>query len=123
MFIPHCLLSKRIIGWKRIIACYVYIPEEARWVIVGGRGKYDWPKDKKPKAIGEQLTLTMLAIVKENPTLSGVIDIVDYNETRNGEREISDQALSGITEALSNPQYRLGLYDVEPDFLGRAYED
>ena len=39
-----------------------------------------------------------------------------------GEREISDQALSGVIETLSNPRYRLGLHDVEPDFLGRAYE-
>jgi len=51
-----------------------------------------------------------------------VIDIVDFNETRNGEREISDSALAGIIEALSDPRYRLGLYDVEPDFLGRCYE-
>ncbi len=99
-----------------------YIPEEARWGVVSGRKKYNWPKDKKPKTLGEQLTLIMRSIVKENPTLSGVIDIVDYNETRSGEREISDQALSGIIESLSDPRYRLGLYDVEPDFLGRVYE-
>jgi type I restriction enzyme M protein len=51
-----------------------------------------------------------------------VIDIVDFNETRSGEREISDQALRGLVEELSDPRYRLGLHDVEPDFLGRAYE-
>jgi len=66
--------------------------------------------------------MTVRAIVKANPSLSGVIDIVDYNETRSGEREVSDAALSGVIEALSDPRYRLGLYDVEPDFLGRAYE-
>ena len=27
-----------------------------------------------------------------------------------------------MIETLSDPRYRLGLYDVEPDFLGRAYE-
>jgi len=99
-----------------------YMPEEARWDVVSGRLIYNWPKDRKPKTLGEQLTITMRTIVKENQSLSGVIDIVDYNETRNGEREISDQALSGIVEALSDPRYRLGLYDVEPDFLGRSYE-
>jgi type I restriction enzyme M protein len=60
--------------------------------------------------------------VKVNETLQGVIDIVDFNETRNGEREISDDALRRVIEILSDPRYRLGLKDVEPDFLGRAYE-
>lgn len=99
-----------------------YLPPETRWAVVSGRVQFNWRKDKKPKTLGEQLTMTMRTIVKENPKLSGVIDIIDYNETRNGEREISDSALSGIVEALSDPRYRLGLYDVEPDFLGRAYE-
>lgn len=99
-----------------------YLPPEARWPIVSGRKKFDWLKGRKPKTLGEQLTMTLRAIVKENSSLSGVIDIVDYNETRNGEREISDAALSGVIESLSDPRYRLGLYDVEPDFLGRAYE-
>jgi type I restriction enzyme M protein len=99
-----------------------YLPPEARWPVVSGREKFAWPADRKPKTLGEQLTITIRAIVKQNPNLSGVIDIVDYNETRNGEREISDAALSGVIEALSDPRYRLGLYDVEPDFLGRAYE-
>src|SRR3546814_1416801 len=61
-------------------------------------------------------------IVKANPDLAGVIDTVDFNETRNGEREISDKALKGIVETFSDPRYRLGLHDVEPDFLGRCYE-
>lgn len=99
-----------------------YIPPEARWPVVSGRERFDWPEDRKPKTLGEQLTMTVRAIVKANPSLSGVIDIVDYNETRSGEREVSDAALSGVIEALSDPRYRLGLYDVEPDFLGRAYE-
>ncbi len=99
-----------------------YLPSETRWSIISGRESYNWPKERKPKTLGEQLTITMRQITKENPDLSGVIDIVDYNETRNGEREISDSALSGVVEILSDPRYRLGLYDVEPDFLGRAYE-
>lgn len=99
-----------------------YIPPEAAWSIVSGRRKFDWPEDRKPKTLGEQLTSTIRAIAKANPSLQGVIDIVDYNETRNGEREISDEALSKLIETLSDPRYRLGLSDVEPDFLGRAYE-
>jgi type I restriction enzyme M protein len=99
-----------------------YLPPEARWSVVSNREPFKWPKSKEPKSLGEQLTTTIRAIVKHNPSLAGVIDIVDYNETRNGEREISDSALRGVIETYSNPRYRLGLHDVEPDFLGRCYE-
>jgi type I restriction enzyme M protein len=104
-----------------------YLPPEARWPVVSGREQFEWPEEHKPKTLGERLTLTVRTIVKANTgdrqkDLSGVIDIVDFNETRSGEREISDAALSGIIETLSDPRYRLGLYDVEPDFLGRCYE-
>ncbi len=104
-----------------------YIPPEARWAVVSGREQFEWPDNQKPKTLGEQLTTTMRIIVKANAgdrrkDLSGVIDIIDFNETRNGEREISDSALAGIIETLSDSRYRLGLYDVEPDFLGRCYE-
>lgn len=99
-----------------------YIPPEATWPVVSGRKQFDWPDGKQPKTLGEQLTYTVRAIVRANPSLQGVIDIVDYNETRNGEREMSDEALARLIETLSDPRYRLGLNDVEPDFLGRAYE-
>lgn len=99
-----------------------YIPPEARWPVVSGRETFKWPEGKEPKSLGEQLTTTIRAIVKHNPSLAGVIDIVDYNESRNGEREISDAALKGVIEAFSDPRYRLGLQNVEPDFLGRCYE-
>ena len=99
-----------------------YLPPEARWAVVSGREKFEWPEGKEPKTLGEQLTTTIRAIVKHNPTLAGVIDIVDFNETRNGEREISDAALKRIIEIFSDPRYRLGLHNVEPDFLGRCYE-
>lgn len=99
-----------------------YIPPEARWAVVSGREAFKWSADKKPKSLGEQLTTTIREIVKENRSLDGVINIIDYNETRNGEREISDQALKAVIETYSDPRYRLGLQDVEPDFLGRCYE-
>ena len=100
-----------------------YLPPECRWPVVSRREQFKWPKDKAPKTLGEQLTMSVRAIAKANAEkLSGVIDIVDYNAAPHGEREISDQALSGVIETLSDPRYRLGLKDVEPDFLGRAYE-
>ena len=99
-----------------------YIPREARWPVLSGREVFDWPADTAPRSLGERLTAAIRSIVKHNPSLAGVIDIVDYNETRNGEREISDTALKGVIETFSDPRYRLGLHDVEPDFLGRCYE-
>lgn len=97
-----------------------YIPEEARWSVISGRKNYDWSEDRKPKTLGELITNAVRAMSKMNQSLQGVIDIVDYNETRNGEREISDNALSRLIELLN--KHRFGLTDVEPDFLGRAYE-
>lgn len=99
-----------------------FIPEEARWPVVSGRASFDWPTDRRPKTLGEQITMAMRAIARTNHSLQGVIDVRDYNETRNGEREISDDALKRLINILSEPRYRLGLKDVEPDFLGRAYE-
>ena len=99
-----------------------YLPPSARWSVVSGRESFKWSKEEQPRSLGEQLTLTMRSIVKANPNknLRGVIDAVDYNESRGGEREISERALRGIIDTFS--KYRLGLNDVEPDFLGRSYE-
>lgn len=105
---------------KRLVRFYV--PPEARWDVVSGRMPFGWPAKERPKTLGEQLTLTVRAVVRHNPGLAGVIDVVDFNETRNGEREISDKSLKGVIETFSDPRYRLGLHDVEPDFLGRCYE-
>jgi len=99
-----------------------YLPTEARWPVISGRESYAWPDGDKPKDIGEHLTKAVRAIVKHNPSLSGVIDTVDFAAERNGERDINPAKLRGVVETFSDPRYRLGLADVEPDFLGRAYE-
>ena len=104
-----------------------YLPPEARWAMISGREQYDWPLDDKkrstaPKDIGEHLTKAVRAVVKQNPSLSGVIDVVDFAAERNGERDINPAKLRGVVETFSDPRYRLGLADVQPDFLGRAYE-
>jgi type I restriction enzyme M protein len=51
-----------------------------------------------------------------------VIDVVDFAAERNGERDINPAKLRLVVETFSDPRYRLGLADVQPDFLGRAYE-
>jgi type I restriction enzyme M protein len=109
-----------------------YLPAEARWKVISGRygadeKPFEWPLDEKkrptaPKDIGEHLTKAVRAVVKHNPSLTGVIDIVDFAAERNGERDINPAKLRLVVETFSDPRYRLGLADVQPDFLGRAYE-
>ncbi|WP_312128406.1 N-6 DNA methylase [Brevundimonas sp.] len=104
-----------------------YLPPEARWAVISGRQAYEWPLDDqdrptRPKDIGEHLTKAVRAVVRQNPALSGVIDVVDFAAERNGERDINPAKLREVVETFSDPRYRLGLADVQPDFLGRAYE-
>ncbi len=104
-----------------------YLLPEARWGIINGREAHEWPLDDQgrstqPKDIGEHLTKAVRAVVRYNPSLSGVIDLVDFAAERNGEREINPAKLAAVVETFSDSRYRLGLADVQPDFLGRAYE-
>ncbi len=104
-----------------------YLPIEARWAVINGRETIEWPLDAQgsstaPRDIGEHLTRAVRAVVKHNPDLSGVLDVVDFAAERNGERDINPAKLRGVVETFSDPRYRLGLADVQPDFLGRAYE-
>ncbi|MYS15547.1 N-6 DNA methylase [Streptomyces sp. SID4982] len=104
-----------------------YLPPEARWSVISGRATFDWPIDERgrstaPRDVGEHLTKAVRAVVRHNPDLSGVIDVVDFAAERNGERDINPAKLRGVVETFSDPRYRLGLADVQPDFLGRAYE-
>lgn len=87
-----------------------YIPAEASWAEIR----------KLTGNLGQRLTTAMRAIARVNPSLRGVIDIVDFNATVSGQRLIEDGRLSKLIEILS--RYRLGLDDVEPDLFGRAYE-
>ncbi len=89
-----------------------YIPDKAKW---------ENTRTLTTK-VGERITDILRSIVKENPKLQGVIDVVDFNATYAGQRVIDDTRLQALIESLSDPRYRLGLNDVEPDILGRAYE-
>ncbi len=89
-----------------------YIPEAARWSTIAS----------KSTGVGEHLTDAVRAVARENPRLSGVIDVTDFNATTAGQRIVDDGRLAALVQVLNNPDYRLGLEDVEPDILGRAYE-
>ena len=104
-----------------------YLLPEARWGVINGRESYKWPIDDQgrstqPRDIGEHLTKAVRAVARQNPSLAGVIDFVDFASERNGERDINPAKLAAVIETFSDPRYRLGLADVQPDFLGRAYE-
>src|SRR5207237_483867 len=70
--------------------------------------------------IGEQLTTHLRSIADANPLLKGIIDRVDFNATTHGQRDLDDDRLSNLIEAISAKP--LGLADVEPDIIGRCYE-
>ena len=89
-----------------------YIPQKARWSFIV----------EKSTGLGELLTDAVRAIARENPRLSGVIDVTDFNATAAGQRMVDDGRLAALVQVLNNPDYRLGLDDVEPDMIGRAYE-
>ena len=104
-----------------------YLPPEARWGVISGRADHEWPPDgqgrsTRPRDIGEHLTQATRAVARHNPSLAGVIDLVDFAAERNGERDVNPAKLAAVVETFSDLRYRLGLADVQPDFLGRAYE-
>ncbi len=70
--------------------------------------------------IGQQLTDILRSVAKENPSLQGIIDRIDFNATTHGQRDIDDDRLSKLIEKIT--EKRLGLRDVEPDIIGRSYE-
>ena len=89
-----------------------FLPQKARWAAIAQR----------TTGLGEYLTDAMRSVARENPRLKGVIDVTDFNATASGQRIVDDERLAALVQILNNPQHRLGLNDVEPDILGRAYE-
>ena len=89
---------------------WFYVPDAARWENIRKQGS----------DLGEYLTDAVRAVARENPKLHGVIDRVDFNATEAGQRILPDENLKALINELS--KRRLGLNDVEPDILGRAYE-
>lgn len=87
-----------------------YVPPAARWPEIA----------RRTTGLGEYLTDAVRSVARENPRLHSVIDMVDFNATAAGQRMVDDGRLAALVGVLS--RHRLGLRDVEPDILGRAYE-
>jgi len=85
-------------------------PEQPVWSVIR----------KLSDQIGEGVTTHMRAIARENLRLQGIIDRVDFNATTHGQRDLDDDRLSNLIEAISTK--RLGLDDVEADIIGKSYE-
>jgi len=88
-----------------------YIPQKSRWSFLA---------QLSSAGLGEALTDAVRGVSRENTKLAGVIDVTDFNATTAGQRIVGDEHLHELVQVLN--QHRLGLNDVEPDILGRAYE-
>ncbi|MEX1027782.1 MAG: N-6 DNA methylase [Candidatus Paceibacterota bacterium] len=101
-----------------------YIPPIARWEVIAEKkwNELRQAKGEKDCGVGEHLTDAVRAVARENPRLSGVIDVTDFNATTAGQRIVDDGRVGALVNVLSDGRYRLGLEEVEPDILGRAYE-
>jgi type I restriction enzyme M protein len=99
---------------KKLVRFYLPLvpadPDEPVWSVVR----------KLSDKIGEQLTTHLRDVAKANPLLQGIIDRVDFNATTHGQRDLADDRLSNLIEAISTK--RLGLTDVEGDIIGKSYE-
>jgi type I restriction enzyme M protein len=87
-----------------------YLPAISRWPTIA----------LKTTGLGEALTDAVRAVARQNPRLQGVIDTVDFNATTAGQPIVDNDRLAALVKTLG--QHRLGLRDVQPDLLGRAYE-
>lgn len=87
-----------------------YLPAESRWPAIA----------LTTIGLGEALTDAVRAVARQNPRLQGVIDTVDFNATTAGQPIVDNDRLAALVKTLG--QHRLGLNDVQPDLLGRAYE-
>lgn len=87
-----------------------YLPAESRWPAIA----------LTTTGLGEALTDAVRAVARQNPRLQGVIDTVDFNATTAGQPIVDNDRLAALVKTLG--QHRLGLNDVQPDLLGRAYE-
>jgi type I restriction enzyme M protein len=92
----------RVVSW--------YIPQTARWSAIR----------QVTSGLGQCLTDAVRDVARENPRLQGVVNTVDFNATAAGQRIVDDARLAALVQVLS--RYTLGLDEVEPDVLGRAYE-
>jgi type I restriction enzyme M protein len=89
-----------------------FVPPAARWPALA----------VKTAGVGEALTKAVRDVERDNPRLAGVFNNIDFNATAAGQRIVDDVRLAALVQVLNHPDYRLGLDDVEPDMLGRAYE-
>ncbi|MBI5103375.1 MAG: N-6 DNA methylase [Nitrospirae bacterium] len=111
---------------KKLVRFYLPLepedPDKSIWsaVRIPPKTKEGSEEEKRQVGEGERITSHLRGIADANPLLKGIIDRVDFNATTHGQRDLDDDRLSNLIEAISAK--RLGLNDVEPDIIGRSYE-
>jgi type I restriction enzyme M protein len=69
-----------------------YLPQQSRWATLA----------KLTTGLGEALTDAVRGVSRENPRLSGVIDVTDFNATQAGQRMIDDDRLRDLVQVLGH---------------------
>jgi type I restriction enzyme M protein len=100
----------RLVGQDHKLVRF-FIPPAARWGEIA---------ERPAAGLGEYLTDAVRAVARDNPRLSHVIYVTDFNATTSGQRILDDDRLAVLVGILS--RHRLGHDDVEPDLFGHAYE-
>lgn len=106
----HADFLKNPVG--RVPVVRFYVPLECAWPRLRNH-----PADG---TLGQFVTDCMRQVARLNPTLDGVLNVVDYAATQAGQRILDDHRLEALVEVLS--RHRIGLADTSPDILGHAYE-
>ncbi len=109
---------------KKLVRFYLPLepedPENPIWSVIRipPKTKGVSREEKRQVGEGERITTHLRAIADANPLLKGIIDRVDFNATTHGQRDLDDDRLSNLIEAISAK--RLGLNDVDPTLSDAA---
>lgn len=92
---------------KKLVRFYLPLepedPEKSIWSVIRipPKTKEGAEEEKRQVGEGERITTHLRAIADANPLLKGIIDRVDFNATTHGQRDLDDDRLSNLIEAIS----------------------
>ena len=90
---------------------------------MSGRSDDQGTQHVQPRDIGEHLTKAVRAVVRDiTPRSQALLTSSISPPSVTASVTSTRPRLAAVVETFSDSRYRLGLADVQPDFLGRAYE-